>query len=558
MLGAVAIAACALWAFRAFTVDDAFIAYRHARNWAHGHGAVMNPGERVEGVSNLPWTLALGVAASLGVPPHAAGPRLSAAAALVTVLAAFVLARRAGVGGGVAALVTAVFAPLAIWGASGMETAAFALVVAAAVTLAIPTPGAASRRRTLAAGIAFALASALRPEGIAFALAAAFALALSPGARRRAGTIAAIAVCGFIALALVRLAVYGDWLPNPARAKSPSLAGLVPGMLYAATLLLSYPLAFAALVLRGARAEARVTVAAVVGAQLAIVIAVGGDHFAGYRFLVPVWPLLALAVSGAAAPHAWRRVAHPALAIALAAAGAVAIAWPGSLAPVAAWIADLGRLQLPVEAHAARIASEVRHAGAVALATAATLAWLRRRSGVHGPSASAALVLTAALAVPQLLDPRILSCLRADGASRTGTIVGRALAARAPTGTLVATNAAGALAYWSDLPVIDMLGLTDRHIARARPDTRAWIGHERGDGAYVLDRAPDLIVLGGAEGSPTPWPFSGDREIAADARFIAHYVESRLPLAPQGAPPFEFIYFCRRESRACPLPAATR
>src|SRR5262245_26731100 len=56
LVGAALVAAALLLAvFRAFTVDDAFITYRHARNLAHGHGAVPNPGELVEGVSNLPW-----------------------------------------------------------------------------------------------------------------------------------------------------------------------------------------------------------------------------------------------------------------------------------------------------------------------------------------------------------------------------------------------------------------------------------------------------------------------------------------------------------------------
>src|ERR1035437_4307958 len=37
--------------------DDAMISMRYARNLAEGHGLVWNPGERVEGYTNLAWTL---------------------------------------------------------------------------------------------------------------------------------------------------------------------------------------------------------------------------------------------------------------------------------------------------------------------------------------------------------------------------------------------------------------------------------------------------------------------------------------------------------------------
>ncbi|MGO8788779.1 MAG: hypothetical protein ACLQVL_15550 [Terriglobia bacterium] len=38
-------------------LDDAFISYRYAENLARGEGLVFNPGERVEGYSNLLYLL---------------------------------------------------------------------------------------------------------------------------------------------------------------------------------------------------------------------------------------------------------------------------------------------------------------------------------------------------------------------------------------------------------------------------------------------------------------------------------------------------------------------
>src|SRR5262245_60782861 len=90
----VVLAAAAWLVFHRFTVDDAFIAYRHARNLARGLGPVMNPGERVEGVSNLPWTVLLGAAARAGLAPHRAGPILSMLCGLLCLPATASVARR--------------------------------------------------------------------------------------------------------------------------------------------------------------------------------------------------------------------------------------------------------------------------------------------------------------------------------------------------------------------------------------------------------------------------------------------------------------------------------
>lgn len=50
-----------------FLVDDTFIPMRYAENLAQGNGLVYNVGERVEGYSDLIWTLMLGGAAKAGV-----------------------------------------------------------------------------------------------------------------------------------------------------------------------------------------------------------------------------------------------------------------------------------------------------------------------------------------------------------------------------------------------------------------------------------------------------------------------------------------------------------
>jgi arabinofuranosyltransferase len=78
-----------------------------------------------------------------------------------------------------------------------------------------------------------------------------------------------------------------------------------------------------------------------------------------------------------------------------------------------------------------------------------------------------------------------------------------------PPGTLVATVPIGAIGYYSQLPILDLVGLTDRTIAHAGHSvpaellTKQWIGHERHDTPYVLGRAPRVIVT--TMQRATPW-----------------------------------------------------
>jgi hypothetical protein len=49
--------------------DDAMISMRYAYNLAHGEGLVWNPGEHVEGMTNLLWTVYMAVFFVLGISP---------------------------------------------------------------------------------------------------------------------------------------------------------------------------------------------------------------------------------------------------------------------------------------------------------------------------------------------------------------------------------------------------------------------------------------------------------------------------------------------------------
>ena len=93
--------------------------------------------------------------------------------------------------------------------------------------------------------------------------------------------------------------------------------------------------------------------------------------------------------------------------------------------------------------------------------------------------------------------------------------IGTYLRQHSPRGTLVATVPIGAIGYYSSLPILDLVGLTDRTIARSGNSvptellTKQWIGHERNDTEYVLARKPHWIVTTMIQ--PQPWTLATAR-----------------------------------------------
>ena len=180
------------------------------------------------------------------------------------------------------------------------------------------------------------------------------------------------------------------------------------------------------------------------------------------------------------------------------------IAWRTRYLPVvaAAWLAfflrsggdtfEYSRLWLPL----------------VPALSACALATLARRWLVAAPVLALVVGIRAAVAhhIPdQGTSPRVVEWM----------LAGTYLREHVPPGTLVATVPIGAIGYYSQQPILDLVGLTDRTIARsgntvpAELLTKSWIGHERHDTAYVLARAPTLIVT--TMERATPWTLAEAR-----------------------------------------------
>jgi arabinofuranosyltransferase len=126
------------------------------------------------------------------------------------------------------------------------------------------------------------------------------------------------------------------------------------------------------------------------------------------------------------------------------------------------------------------------------------------------------------------------------------------LAENAPPDATLATTAAGIIPYYSGLYTIDMLGLTDRYIARHGKRTAALPGHELAATDYVLDKKPDFVLIYdliltrepvSAEEVAQKTQLPASREMVASPRFRREYLMSHAEILPGTY----FIYFVRAE-----------
>ena len=460
-------------------MDDAYISYRYAWNLVHGHGLVYNPGEVVEGYTNFLWTAL--AAGSILAGQHPADVALGVNIALavgLTMLTFYVCthmspgsqlkARRAvsistwvWIWPVLAAALVAIDGAVVTYGArgSGMEAMAFSFLILSGVAVlwsgsgSGPEAGAdtgvspSTVRHRVAGGLVFALASLTRPEGLPAS--AVFMAIRALQDRRQNRQWLRLLLCALVPyLAVVipyevwRISYYSDLLPNTFYTKTGTTAMMIERgwqyvVAFAGEQWLVVGLAVLGLCMRVQR---RMTTTGGQGTALAVftavytsyVIWVGGDHFPGWRFLVPVVaPLTLLAVDATRA----------------------------------------GLSHLP------------EHSGARASALI-----------VLGLAYAAYTLSALALQMPDSVLAQ-LTRLHTAYVHKWGS-AGLWLRDNTPADVSAAAKGAGAIAYYSQRRVIDVYGLTEPHIGRLKVDTmgRGKPGHDKKDPAYVLSLKPDYIL----------------------------------------------------------------
>lgn len=335
-----------LWA--SWLSDDAFISFHYAQNLVEGHGLVYNPGERVEGYTNFLYTmlsaLLLWLGADLVLWSYLSGIGFALALLLLTYTLG---ARLIGpIWGFVAALFVATSQSLLLHSArgGGLETALYALLLLSAASVYLwgmggPAPRAPTPRALVFTGLLLALATLTRPEGallLALTTFHAFIYDLSRHELRPAGLagllrrkLGLVALLGPYLLLIVpfffwRYSYYGDLLPNTFYAKTGGGLRAVPrGLAYswgfAQTMggpLLLLGLGGLVADWRGALRGWRGYMLLLVGVYTLYIIAVGGDHFRGERFFVPLVALIAILLADGLALLMRAATARPALRLA--------------------------------------------------------------------------------------------------------------------------------------------------------------------------------------------------------------------------------------------------
>ncbi len=160
-----AVATINMWRLSAHTVDDAYISFRYARNFARGLGLVYNAGERIEGYTNFLWTVLLGGGIKLGLDPDLLAKWLGAGFTLGTLGMVYLLSNRLRPLSVVPCVANWLLATTTVtlgYAVFGLETAMFTFLVLAGIWLMLQEE---DRQAPMPwSGLVFGAAGLTRPE----------------------------------------------------------------------------------------------------------------------------------------------------------------------------------------------------------------------------------------------------------------------------------------------------------------------------------------------------------------------------------------------------------
>ncbi|MFQ5613046.1 MAG: hypothetical protein ACE5H9_13035 [Anaerolineae bacterium] len=228
------------WLFKGFIIDDAYITFRFAQQFVGGNGLVYNPGERVEGYSNFLWLMLL-------VPFELAGLDLALVAKVLGILFSLLalavtwrfsrlLSRRRGFQV-IPPLLLAATASFGVWSVGGLETPLFTFLLTLSLFLFVREER--EPIRPALSGVVFALLALARPEGLFFfGVVAAYRVFILWRGQERLARRDLARVLGFAAIFapyfVWRFSYYGFLLPNTVYAKSLGLhpRALLEGVIY--------------------------------------------------------------------------------------------------------------------------------------------------------------------------------------------------------------------------------------------------------------------------------------------------------------------------------------
>jgi arabinofuranosyltransferase len=434
--------------------DDAYISFCYAKNFATGKGFVFYPGEKVEGFSNLLWTLLMSGVYTLGADIVRTAVVLSLIFGIASLLLIQSLLRSAkhtlvnedpeSSNVQTCFFITPVLCfPLLFYATSGLETTASLFFLALGALLHIRAAQKNLPMLHVASSYSFLIVSLLRPEGIIFLLVNGVFVAaqrrILPG---KIFFLSMLPFALFLFFIAAKSAYFGSLIPNTYFAKpGASLHYLAPIPRGAGYLVHFFLKSGCVLLLPFALYPPRDASTmyiwrymwSIVLVQLFFIIFVGGDILRFDRFTLPFSPfLLALSLIGFGTAV---RSTNKSLRVFLTRTVITCL--------ILIWIMNV--VQIPV---------------------------VSKKYCYH-------------------------DWMHANVHKKIGNLLGEIL----PEKSTVVTNEVGAIAYHSGLPVIDMIGLTDRTIAHFIYESYMRYGIGGSDWSvteisrYLLSRKPDCIIL---------------------------------------------------------------
>ncbi len=293
--------------------DDAMISMRYAWNLAHGNGLVWNPGERIEGYSNLLTILLMTPATRLfskvnavlvmqifGVLVMLITARTSLAIAEQIFYSDQKLLATARVIAFASALI---YYPLTFFSLMGMETGILTLLLLTAVLQVLRYGSDHNAWRLVAAVLALALGYLARNDSLLFTgVLALYAFCAIPrtGRAKSAGFwLLLVALYGLVIVGqgVFRYLYYGEWLPNTYYLKLTGMSltdRLMNGLGFIKQYLFETGIIIAVLVVDALSTHNRYSILALAmfGIALAYQIYIGGDAWPMWRLMAPTMPLM--------------------------------------------------------------------------------------------------------------------------------------------------------------------------------------------------------------------------------------------------------------------------
>jgi len=435
-----------------FIQDDAFISFRYARNLVEGNGLVWNPGEHVEGYTNFLWTVLIAGGMKLDLDPVLFSEILGLICFGLTLVFTYKLARL-------------VFSPnwalltmlllgtnysFSAYATGGLETQLQALIFTATMYLLFGVMKGERKYSTMAIISLLLSAGLLTRLDSAILAAVVIPIIVYQLLKEKSGMQVKVAKELLLVIPLVaiisvwfawKLSYYGDILPNTYYAKAGAGVDPMMGLRYVYGFFTEYWLAPFLLLVGAAmyfKREAGLGAIFIITVLwLAYIVKAGGD-FMEFRALIPILPFVMLLIVRSVAWASSNKAVQAALAIAIL-------------------------------------------IGSLLYAVRSSESSLETVSPANAYDTES---------IQQLQDH--LTDNSSDWGS-VGKVLGESL--QYSQQVKIAVLPAGAVPYFSRLPALDMLGLSDQWVARRGVVSSTMPGHHRkATLPYLMLKNVNLIV----------------------------------------------------------------